>query len=56
MLLVYDLCKKTLLPFRSLPMFCKCKTIKSLVTVVLSKPWFLSLVFGHEQFPKALRN
>ena len=37
-------------------MQCKCKSIKALVTLVLSKPCFLSLAFGHKHIPKLLRN
>ena len=55
MLSVYDLNKKTLIQFRSFPMHCKCETIKLSVALTLSKPWFLSLVFGHEHISKILR-
>ena len=45
-----------LIQFRSFPMHCNCETMKPLVTLVLSKPWFLSVVFGYKHFEKLRDN
>ena len=47
---------KTVIQCISFPMHCKCKTIKPLVTLVWSKPWFLSLLFGHKRKNEKLNN